>query len=144
MFGDNILDAVKEHPLAYDIFFNLKSHIQDLPHDVEESNDAKFARINGEIVYGDNVFTIDRKDYVNKINEHICNKQNIVIIGESGSGKSGISGRKTAPSAKQTAPARGKRTRGPLDQRRRRPGTVRSRARTSTTAGRTVEKQSEE
>ena len=90
MFGDNILDAVKEHPLAYDIFFNLKSHIQDLPHDVEESNDAKFARINGEIVYGDNVFTIDRKDYVKKINEHICNKQNIVIIGESGSGKSAI------------------------------------------------------
>lgn len=90
MFGDNILDAVKEHPLAYDIFFNLKSHIQDLPHDVEESNEAKFARINGEIVYGDNVFTIDRKDYVKKINEHICNKQNIVIIGESGSGKSAI------------------------------------------------------
>lgn len=90
MFGNNILDAIKEYPLAYDIFFNQNSHIQALPYDVEDNNKAKFSRISSEIVCYDKIITINRNSYIEKVKENIDNHQNVVVVGESGSGKSAI------------------------------------------------------
>lgn len=67
MFGDNILDVVKETPVAYDIYFNQKSHLQNLNHDLEECNEAKLSLINDNIKYGDKNISIERYDYIEKI-----------------------------------------------------------------------------
>lgn len=71
MFGDNILDVVKDTPVVYDIFFNQKSHLQHLNHDLEECNGAKFSRINDSIKYGDKNIFIERYNYVENIKSSI-------------------------------------------------------------------------
>ena len=90
MFGDNILDVVKETPVAYDIYFNQKSHLQNLNHDLEECNEAKLSLINDNIKYGDKNISIERYDYIEKIKTSVEKKQNLVLTGESGVGKSAI------------------------------------------------------
>lgn len=90
MFGDNILDIVKDTPVAYDIYFNQKSHLQNLNHDLEECNEAKLSLINDNIKYGDKNISIERYDYIEKIKTSVEKKQDLVLTGESGVGKSAI------------------------------------------------------
>ena len=91
MFGDNILDLVSKNELAYDLFFNLESNIEHLPKSVDLFNRIQFSSIDCSIKYGSQSIKLNRENYVSRLKELIYHKKNVIISGESGSGKSAIS-----------------------------------------------------
>ncbi len=90
MFGDNILDAVAKMPLAYSLFFDTGSNLNHLPQSLVKLNQLNFNNISSSIQYGENVIEIDRTKEVSEIKEFITNGRNVLVYGESGSGKSAI------------------------------------------------------
>ena len=90
IFGENVLDLVQENELAYNIFFNPQSNLQHILQHVEEHNRVELNSINNSFVVGTNVVCFNKTANVNKITECINNNRNIVITGESGSGKSAV------------------------------------------------------
>ena len=91
MFGDNILDLVSKNELAYNLFFNLESNIGNLPKSVALFNRIHFSNIDCSIKYGLQSIELNRENYVSRLKELIYHKKNVIISGESGSGKSAIS-----------------------------------------------------
>ena len=91
MFGDNILDLVSKNELAYNLFFNLESNIGHLPKSVALFNRIQFSNIDCSIKYGSQSIELNRENYVSRLKELIYHKKNVIISGESGSGKSAIS-----------------------------------------------------
>lgn len=90
MFGDNILDVVAKMPLAYSLFFDLDSNLNHLPQSLKKLNQLNFNNISSSIKYEGNVIEIDRSKEVSEIKELISNGRNVLVYGESGSGKSAI------------------------------------------------------
>lgn len=90
MFGDNILDAVSKTPLAYTLFFDLQSNISHLPASVKKHNQLSFNNISSTILYNGRDIRIDRTKEVAGLKEQLENGQNVIVYGESGTGKSAI------------------------------------------------------
>lgn len=90
MFGDNILDLVAKTPLANDLFFDLGSNISHLPKSVRKHNDRCFKDIDAVIPFREKVIKIDRQHYVKHISELLEQRNNVIIRGDSGTGKSAI------------------------------------------------------
>lgn len=90
MFGDNILDVVSKTPLAYSLFFEIDSNLNHLPTSVERMNELNFGNISSTIKFQNTEIELDRAKEVADLKEFILNGRNILIYGESGSGKSTI------------------------------------------------------
>lgn len=90
LFGDNILDLVSKTPLAYSLFFDNSSNLHHLAASVAKMNELNFANISCKITAGGVDIEIDRKKEVADINNLLAQRKNILIYGESGSGKSAI------------------------------------------------------
>ncbi len=90
MFGDNILDVVSKTPLAYSLFFEIDSNLNHLPTSVERMNELNFGNISSTIKFQNTEIELDRAKEVAGLKEFILNGRNILIYGESGSGKSTI------------------------------------------------------
>lgn len=90
MFGDNILDVVAKMPLAYSLFFDPNSNLNHLPQSLGKLNQLNFNNISSSIEYEGNVIEIDRTKEVSEIKELISNGRNVLVYGESGSGKSAV------------------------------------------------------
>ena len=90
MFGDNILDVVSKTPLAYSLFFEIDSNLNHLPASVERMNELNFGNISSTIKFQNTEIELDRTKEVADLKEFILNGRNILIYGESGSGKSSI------------------------------------------------------
>jgi len=90
MFGNNILDAVSKTPLAYSLFFEIDSNLNHLPASVERMNELNFGIISSTIKFQNTEIELDRTKEVADLKEFILNGRNILIYGESGSGKSSI------------------------------------------------------
>ena len=90
MFGDNILDVVDKTPLAYSLFFDLSSNLNHLVSSVSKMNKMHFGNISSTIDYKGNTIQIDRSIETGKLKELLTKGSNVLITGESGSGKSAI------------------------------------------------------
>lgn len=90
IFGNNILDLVGKNELAYDLFFNLESNTGHLPKSVALFNRTYFSNIDNSIKYRAQSIELNRENYVSRLKELLFRKKNVVISGESGSGKSAI------------------------------------------------------
>lgn len=90
MFGDNVLDLVAKNELAYHIFFDLNSDLWYLPKHIDTANLLYSKTILDKFLIEDSDCTVDRTEYVNRINEIISNGNNCILMGDSGSGKSVI------------------------------------------------------
>lgn len=90
MFGDNILDVVSRTPLAYSLFFERDSNLNRLPASVEKMNELNFSNICSTIKYLNTEINIDREKEVANLKEYILKGRNVIVYGESGSGKSSI------------------------------------------------------
>ena len=89
-FGDNILDVVSKTPLAYRLFFEQSSNINHLPASVERMNESNFENISSVIKYQDKEIEIDRAKEISELKDYILKGKNILVFGESGSGKTAI------------------------------------------------------
>lgn len=90
MFGDNILDAVLKNELAYDVFFNTKSNLQHVLEDVLAYNDSQLEYIKDQISINGKTYKFDRSLAINRLMNLIPEKKNVMLTGESGSGKSAV------------------------------------------------------
>lgn len=90
VFRDNVLDLVQENELAYNVFFNPLSHLNHLQEHVDEHNTIELKGISNNFYVGSKSYSFDRTHYVAKVSDCITNNKNLVISGESGSGKSAI------------------------------------------------------
>ena len=89
-FGDNILDAASRDSLIGDLFFNTEINLRDLHTHICTTNDLYFAQICSSITSGNKEYRFDRGEIVRSIENSIRAKKNIIISGESGSGKSAL------------------------------------------------------
>lgn len=90
VFGENILDIVSKTPLAYSLFFDPNSHLNHLAASVNKMNKLNFENICSTIEYKGKEIELDRSKEVANVKEIIAKGNNVLIYGESGSGKSTI------------------------------------------------------
>lgn len=90
MFGDNISDLVAKNELACHIFFDLDSNLWHLPKHIDTANQRYSKTIKDNFLIDGVDCSVDRTEYVNRINEAIRNGNNCILMGNSGSGKSAI------------------------------------------------------
>jgi tRNA A37 threonylcarbamoyladenosine biosynthesis protein TsaE len=90
MFGNNILDAVAQNPLAYSIFFDLYSNLSHISESVNRHNSINFDNIGSCFQYQGQEIRIDRTVELGKLKELLAQGKSVLVYGESGSGKSGI------------------------------------------------------
>lgn len=90
MYGDNILDAVLRNELAYDVFFNTESNLQHIREDLSAYNDSQLDYINNQINFNGKTYKFDRSVSTNRLMTLIPGNNNVMLSGESGSGKSAI------------------------------------------------------
>ena len=90
MFGNNILDIVANNELAYDLFFNLTSNIGHLQKSIGLFNELNFGNVDGAIKFRGKAIELDRSNHLSRLKELLIKKSNVLISGESGSGKTAI------------------------------------------------------
>lgn len=90
MFGDNILDVVSKTPLAYSLFFETGSNLNHLPASVDKMNELNFGNVSASIKYHNTEIEIDKSKEIADFKEYIHNGKNVLVFGESGSGKTAI------------------------------------------------------
>ena len=90
MFGENILDVVAKTPLAYNLFFDPTSNLSHLPSAVKKLNQLNLGIINTTIPYKVQEIAIDRSKELSDLKGLLAQKKNVLIHGESGSGKSAV------------------------------------------------------
>lgn len=90
MCDQNILDAVTEYELAYNIFFNPEVNLIHLDEDIKNSNALHFEVINDSFKVGENYYTLKRTTYVQNLSDLLSKGENVIISGESGNGKTAL------------------------------------------------------
>lgn len=90
MFGDNILDVVARTPLAYNLFFDLNSNLSHLYESVRKINAQNLRNICSHTSYRGQNIVLDRSKEIAALKGLLTQKKNVLIHGESGSGKSAI------------------------------------------------------
>lgn len=90
MFGDNVLDLVAKNELAYHIFFDLNSNLWHLPKHIDAANQLYSKTIVDKFLIEDSDCSVDRTEYITRINEIVSSGNNCILMGDSGSGKSVI------------------------------------------------------
>lgn len=89
-FGDNVLDAASKDSLINDLFFNPDISIRDLDRHIESSNVFKFSAIQDSISTTKGLLCVDRSAIISEINTILKDKKNVIVTGESGSGKTAV------------------------------------------------------
>lgn len=79
--------SLSENKFIYEIFFNLEPNKGDLLDEVLKHNDNILRAIQTEILFNKRQIKIDRSHITEKIINSLRKKQNIIISGEAGSGK---------------------------------------------------------
>ncbi len=82
--------ALPENQYIYEDFFNLEPNQGSLIHEVKNHNDNILHAIQTEITFGDKKIKIDRSEIVQEIVKASNNKENIIISGEGGCGKTAL------------------------------------------------------
>ncbi len=82
--------SLPENKYIYDIFFNLEPNEADLLDEVFKHNENILKAIQTEIFFGDKRIKIDRSHIIDEILNYSQQKQNIIISGEGGSGKTAV------------------------------------------------------
>lgn len=90
MYGDNILDAVLKNELAYDVFFNSESNLQHIREDLSAYNNSQLDYIKNQINIEGIAYKFDRSVATNRLMALIPGNNNVMLAGESGSGKSAV------------------------------------------------------
>lgn len=89
-FGDNVLDAASKDSLINDLFFNPDINIRDLDKHIKRSNDFKFSSIQDSISMSNGVLHADRSGVISEIKTLLNDRKNVIVTGESGSGKTAV------------------------------------------------------
>ncbi|HOY41359.1 MAG TPA: ATP-binding protein [Chitinophagales bacterium] len=82
--------SLPENKYIYDLFLNLEPNESELINEVNEHNENILKAIQTSISFADKQIRIDRSLIVDKIAEALQKKQNIIISGEGGCGKTAI------------------------------------------------------
>lgn len=82
--------SLPENKYIYDIFFNLEPNEADLLDEIFKHNENILKAIQTEIFFGDKRIKIDRSHIIEEILNYSLQKQNIIISGEGGSGKTAV------------------------------------------------------
>lgn len=90
MYGDNILDAVAECDLAYDLFFNPNVDLIHLDDHVKKANDLYLRNVKTQIILKDQTIKVDRSEKYHQLTEWLSEGKHVIVTGEGGSGKSAI------------------------------------------------------
>ncbi len=90
MFGDNILDAVAQNELIYNLFFNPYKDLTHFDEHIANVNILYANTIKSSIKVNGNEKIIPRDTYYNQLEEKVALRHNCLISGEAGSGKSAI------------------------------------------------------
>ncbi len=90
LYGNDVLDLSQKNQLAYDVFFNLNSNLHHLQENINSANELWQESIGTSFMVDNKRVSIDRSDFVDQLAELIVGQKNVVITGESGTGKSAI------------------------------------------------------
>lgn len=82
--------SLPENRYIYDIFFSLQPNEGDLIDEISKHNENILQAIQTEISFGDKKIKIDRSSFVKTIENASLKKNNIIISGEGGCGKTAI------------------------------------------------------
>ena len=90
MFGDNILDAVADYELAYDLFFNPNLDLIQLDEHIKKTNELYLRNVKTQIILKDQIIKVDRNESYHQLSEWLSESKHVIVTGEGGSGKSAI------------------------------------------------------
>lgn len=85
-----ILDQVASTDWIYDVFFGTEPNLLSLYNEEKDNTKYILNSINSQIVCNGHFIKVDRKEFVNRINNAITNHDNIILHGEGGCGKTAI------------------------------------------------------
>lgn len=88
--GNNILDAVVANELVYELFFGIETDIRQLDEHLKTANAWWMKPVRNTIICHGEPKSISRPDLINQVERCLTSGKNVVIEGESGSGKSAI------------------------------------------------------
>jgi hypothetical protein len=89
-FGDNILDAVAQDELMYNLFFNLDVDLIHLDEYVKNANKLYERTIKDVLYANDRELSIGRESENSQLDGFLKDGKNVILQGESGCGKSAI------------------------------------------------------
>lgn len=90
IIGDNILDIVSQNELIYNLFFNAELNLLHIDECIHRSNALLIKPIKNKITTPNGEISIARHDILNQVDGLLAQCKNIVVVGESGCGKSAI------------------------------------------------------
>ena len=90
IMGANILDLVAQDELIYNLFFNQEVDLIHLDEYIKNANKLYERSIKGAVYANGHELTIERGNEISQLEGFLENKKNVVLQGESGSGKSAI------------------------------------------------------
>ena len=88
--GDNLLDQVAQNELVYDLFFNTELNLLHIDECIRRSNALLVKPIKNKISTLNGEQSIARQDILNQMDGLLAQRKNILLVGESGCGKSAI------------------------------------------------------
>ena len=88
--GDNILDQVAQNELIYDLFFNTELNLLHIDECIRRTNALLVRPIKNKITTPNGENSIARQDILNQLDGLLTQHKNVVMVGESGCGKSAI------------------------------------------------------
>lgn len=90
IMGANILDLVAQDELIYNLFFNQDIDLIHLDEYIKNANRLYERSIKGAVIANGQKLTIDRGNEISQLEGLLGNRKNVVLQGESGSGKSAV------------------------------------------------------
>lgn len=82
--------ALPENKYIHDIFFNLSPNGSNLIDEIKEHNESILNAIQTEISFNEKQIKIDRSIIIKQISESLKRRQNLIITGEGGCGKTAV------------------------------------------------------
>ena len=90
IFGNDILDKVAEDEFLYDVFFNTELNLLHIDECIRRSNTLLIKPIKNKIKTPNGEKSLPRQDILNQMDGFLSQRQHVVLVGESGCGKSAI------------------------------------------------------